>query len=68
MKMLEEERVANLVSENDLLTIFYRPFFRKPKEFLFVLNGKPVFGCKTKKIARKKIEKILSGGFQLADF
>lgn len=65
LKLLEENGIVEMETEESLLTIWFRKFFGTEKEFHFQLNAKPVDGCKTKKTALKKIDEFINKGFEL---
>jgi hypothetical protein len=52
--LLKNESVS-LSTNESVLYIFFKSFYLPEKEFLFMLNATPVYGCKTKKTALKKI-------------
>lgn len=67
LKLLEENGLIEMETENDLLIIRFRKFFGSQKEFHFELNAKPVDGCKTKRTALRKIENYINIGFILKE-
>lgn len=66
LKLLEENGIVEMETEESLLTIWFREFFGANKEFHFQLNAKPVDGCKTKKTALKKLTSLLIKGLSYA--
>jgi hypothetical protein len=67
LKLLEENEVVEMESNDDSLIIWFRVFFGSRKEFHFQLNGVPVDGCKTNSTALKKINRFISRGFLLCE-
>lgn len=71
LKLIHSRLVAHesieMESEDSLLIVWYREFFGVNKEYLFQLNGKAIYGCKTKQIALKKIEHYLRLGFEFIE-
>ena len=65
LDLLTQSEVLEFQTDEDVLTIWHREFFRQRKEFLFELNGTGVFACVTKQAALKKIDSFLNRGFNL---
>ena len=67
MNLLESEELVEMETDREMLSISFRKFFGTEKEFLFILNCKPIFDCKTKKTAIKKIDSFIDKGFKLTN-
>jgi ribosomal protein S8 len=67
LKILQDEGFVYMESQNDkMLNIYHRKFYGTEKEFLFELNAKAVYSCKTKTSALKKIQEYIDRGFAIA--
>ncbi len=64
---LKKDESIELETEDSMLTIRHRKFFGTDKEFNFELNAKAVFGCKTDKAAKRKIEEFIAKRFKLTE-
>ena len=67
LNKLKIDEFCELESKDSCLTIYYRRYFHHYKEFHFVLNAKPIYGCKMPKTAKSKIETYLNSGFSLIE-
>lgn len=66
MQLLTKGQSVEMYTDDDVLQIYKRAFYRSHHEFLFVLNGKAVYGCKQPRTAGKKVKSLIDRGFTLA--
>ena len=67
IETLNETGIVELENNDSIIVIRFRKFFGTDKSFNFELNCKPVFGCKGKATANKKITKLIASGFVLSE-
>lgn len=67
LDLLVQNESVDLQTEDDVLTIWHKVFFKSKKEFVFQLNGKAVFGCTNKDAAIRKIDGFLNRGFKVME-